>query len=429
MTALATAPGLEDRSSADIADRREPPRIVVVILALAIATLPLLVPVLPGNSAPVDIPILVGVAVTAGWLVRERLQIRLPYLLGMGLLLLGGSLAALVRGEGTTILAMSQDLLVFAWGAALANVLRHPRAARALIGTWCWSALAWATAIELATLVGFSPLSGIRADNAGRVQGTLGDPNLAADYFLISLFVVLACHRPRSPRLRFLTAAVLLLAAALTGSNGGLVSTGVAVVVSAVAWLWRARGPVTAISVVAAGICVLAVIVPAINLVSVEQRAAVASPLLQDSLGRGGESSGSRSTLFHETSALYEQAGLLGIGPDETKTWLTNNFAPYVKEAHSDYTASLVERGIIGAFGLLLLLGSVLRRGGALLLGPVRREYAALVPSPQMLLGALSIVLVSSAFYEVLHFRHVWALFGLVAGLQIWGRARSRVQT
>jgi hypothetical protein len=33
-------------------------------------------------------------------------------------------------------------------------------------------------------------------------------------------------------------------------------------------------------------------------------------------------------------------------------------------------------------------------------------------------------VAISAMFYEVLHFRHVWALFGLIAALELTGRRR-----
>ena len=258
-----------------------------------------------------------------------------------------------------------------------------------------------------------------------RVQGTLGDPNLAANYFLISLFVVLACGRPRSRVGRASAVMILLTAVALTGSNGGLVSLCVAVFVVTIAWIWRTRGPVLGIALAALVLCALAALVSSVDMGSLEQRAADASLLLRDSIGRGGESSGTRSTLLHESSALYQQTGLIGIGPGRTKDWLAREGAPYVKEAHSDYTASLVERGALGALGLVVLVITLLRRAMVLLVEPMRPEYTDVVRLPQMLLGAIVVVLVSASFYEVLHFRHVWALFGLIAGAQIWGRART----
>ena len=125
-------------------------------------------------------------------------------------------------------------------------------------------------------------------------------------------------------------------------------------------------------------------------------------------------------------SSLYEQTGPFGIGPSRTKDWLAQEGASYVKEAHSDYTATLVERGVIGALGLLLLGLSAVRRGTGILVGPLRSDYASVIRAPQMLLGALVAVFAASSFYEVLHFRHVWALLGLLAGVELWGREGRR---
>ena len=39
------------------------------------------------------------------------------------------------------------------------------------------------------------------------------------------------------------------------------------------------------------------------------------------------------------------------------------------------------------------------------------------------LLGAAVIgMLISAMFYQVLHFRHLWALLGIIAAVDLWGR-------
>jgi hypothetical protein len=38
------------------------------------------------------------------------------------------------------------------------------------------------------------------------------------------------------------------------------------------------------------------------------------------------------------------------------------------------------------------------------------------------LLGLALGLAVSGLFYEVLHFRHLWAFLGLIAGLYLWAR-------
>ena len=44
-----------------------------------------------------------------------------------------------------------------------------------------------------------------------------------------------------------------------------------------------------------------------------------------------------------------------------------------------------------------------------------------MVPRPELLAAAVIAVGFSGLFYEVLHFRHVWALFGLIAALALTG--------
>jgi hypothetical protein len=44
------------------------------------------------------------------------------------------------------------------------------------------------------------------------------------------------------------------------------------------------------------------------------------------------------------------------------------------------------------------------------------------VPYPAPLLAAVAGTFAVGTVYEVLHIRHVWALFGIVAALHLWGR-------
>jgi O-antigen ligase len=95
--------------------------------------------------------------------------------------------------------------------------------------------------------------------------------------------------------------------------------------------------------------------------------------------------------------------------------------APYPKEAHNDYVAALVERGALGLLGLALLVASIALRSLSL---PrrVARSSAVAVVNPGPLIGAVAGTLVAGVAYEVLHFRHAWALFAIVAALSLWGR-------
>jgi len=96
--------------------------------------------------------------------------------------------------------------------------------------------------------------------------------------------------------------------------------------------------------------------------------------------------------------------------------------APFVKEAHDDYLAALVERGALG-FAALLLLGLGLAARTTFLAGTrLRNGFDAVVVKPHALVGALAGTIVAGTVYELLHVRHVWTLFAFIAALYIWGR-------
>ena len=93
-------------------------------------------------------------------------------------------------------------------------------------------------------------------------------------------------------------------------------------------------------------------------------------------------------------------------------------------QAHSDYSASMAERGLLGGVGLLLLIlviGFHARR----MLGPLHSGYVAVVRHPGALVGALVAFGIAANIYEVLHFRYVWTLLAIVAAASIWGWKRA----
>jgi O-antigen ligase len=168
------------------------------------------------------------------------------------------------------------------------------------------------------------------------------------------------------------------------------------------------------------------VLAPHVDITQIQQQAADSIPVLHDSLGRADESSGTREVLIRETFGLYLHGNLVGVGPSRTKDTLQAEAAPYVKEAHDDYTAALVERGAGGAAALVLLMWVVGTRFTRSVTRPMRPDIKAVVPRPEYLLALVLVFAASGFFYEVLHFRHLWALLGLGAGID---PAASRAET
>ena len=98
------------------------------------------------------------------------------------------------------------------------------------------------------------------------------------------------------------------------------------------------------------------VLVTSVDWTALQEQAAASGPVLHDSFGRGDSSSQDRQVLFAEGERLFWNGTLVGVGPGRTEPTLASIPAPYVKEAHNDYMATLVELGVIGGVGLVVLV-------------------------------------------------------------------------
>jgi hypothetical protein len=401
-------------------------RLALVVGAAAIAFIPVLQPIGPGHTAPVDPLIALTIGAWLLWASFVGTPQRLPYALSVAILMVGGALGALVGPVPTAgLLALVQDFALLLWCAAIANLCRSPANLRVLLHTWVWSAIAWVLLLFIAVLTGNNALAGVTARQGSRVSLTFGDPNVAANYFFISIMIIWAIRLPRHRSLRLLTTAMLLIAMVMTGSNGGLVSvltgTGIAVVVATARRFSLIQAVATACGFLLLIFTASLVIHPQ---AIVEWAHSSDYAILRDSIGRGTKSASDRETIISQSIPLLYRGGLLGQGPVSTKPRLQADQAPFVKEAHDDYLAALSERGVIGTVGLLLLVCSLLVRTWAVVTLPLTPEVAAVMRWPPALAGMVIGVLVEGLSYEVMHFRHVWALFGIIAALSIWGEER-----
>jgi len=77
---------------------------------------------------------------------------------------------------------------------------------------------------------------------------------------------------------------------------------------------------------------------------------------------------------------------------------------------------------LIGAVGVVLLLSGVAIRTACLASGRLTGGFHRALPRPHALAGAVAGTLAAETVYELLHVRHVWALFGFVAAVYMWGR-------
>jgi O-Antigen ligase len=406
------------------AARRDTARLAVGATAVAVAGLPLIVPHGPANTSPVDALIVAAIGATLLWGSANGHRFRFPYAFGLMLFVVGGALGALagpVPGSGLT--ALSQDFLVIAWCWTLFNVASTPDRLRTLLQTWAYSSVAWAIVLFMGLLAANPTLTGQTARNAGRTALTLHDPNIAANYYVISMMIICATQRPRRRSARYFAYGLLAAALFTTGSNSGVVALVLGITVTGLVALYRRAGVTAAIVGLAFVLLSGFAIASNVSFKSIETKAHDSRyTFVREGLGRGDKSVSQRQTLLHESTHLYETGGILGQGPGSTKTRLGAEMAPFVKEAHNDYFAALTERGVIGFLGLCLFFGAVWIGSFSLLSPRISAGFAAVVVRPGALLGAVAGTMATSAVYELLHTRHVWALFALVAAVVVWGR-------
>jgi hypothetical protein len=395
-----------------------------ILVGVAVVLLPLLRPAGPANTAAADVFLVAVVALGLLRMTRDNLEVRLPYGLGAGLMMFGGIVAAmLANAPWTSIVVIAQDLLLLLWACALALGGRDVTLVAAVVRAWCLVAPAYATVMVIAYVGGLSALAGVTADNGARAAYTFPDPNLAANWLVVSLLVMVACQRPRDAGFRAVAIAIMLVALVFTGSNGGMVALVVGAICAIALHSFRTSGLLAGIRVLVLA-CLFTFgtavyVVPHVDMTALRESASASVPLLRDSIGRTDESSGTREELVSEGIGLWLSSDGTGFGPARTKATLIRVQSPYSKEAHNDYLATLLERGPLGVVGLILFIGAVGTRCARLARGTLPPAYAAVVPRAWILAAVAPVFAVSGVFYEVLHFRHLWTWLGLVAALEL----------
>jgi hypothetical protein len=399
-------------------------RVAVSLTAAGVALLPLLRPAGPANIAPVDVVLAAAIGAGALWAARTRMRCRFPYGPAVAVFVVGGIVGGLtgpVPGNG--VVAVVQDAILLAWCWTVVNVASRPERLRVLVAAWAYSALAWGALLFLGLLAHASFITGQTAREGSRTALTMVDPNYAASYMVIALMVMWATGIPRHSFARRLGYLLLIAGILSTGSNSGIVSLIVGSATAGVVLTYARAGATAAVAVVAAFVIGLAGVSRAIDPTAIQQAAhASGIAFLRDGIGRSATSVDQRQMLLGESLRLYEKGGALGQGPVSTKVRLREKLAPFVKEAHDDYFAALIERGVIGLLGIVLLYGAVVTRLPALAGRRLAPGWAAVVVRPHALVGAVVGAAVAGAVYELLHVRHLWTLFALVAALHAWGR-------
>jgi hypothetical protein len=399
-------------------------RIAVTLAAAAIVLLPLLKPGGPLNLAPVDVLMASAVVATLLWIGASGLRLRWPYAVPAGLMMVGGALGALSGPvPGTSAVALVQDAWLLIWCWTLVNLASSAARMRVLLAAWAYGGVAWAVMLFVGLGLGLTFVTGQTSSEGTRTALTTGDPSYGASYLFISLMIMWATARPRRKAVRIPVYLLLVAGILSTGSNSGMVSLIVGVTVACVMSVYRRRGLVAAVAA-AVGFLVAAGVLGSTVSISDIQRKAHSSRygFVRDGIGRSSVSVAQRHILMQESLVLRQTGGPLGSGPVSTKSRLEHERAQFVKEAHDDYLASIIERGPLGLLGFFVLLAGLIARAVVVARQRLAPGFSAVVVRPNALVGAVVGTAVAMAVYELLHLRHVWAMFAFIAALSIWGR-------
>jgi len=390
----------------------------VVMLTAAFIFQPILHPSGPGNTSPVDLLVVASILTGAIWARSGHHKLRAPYFIPFALMVAAGAASGLVSVlPGLALTTLATELLLFAWCTVIVNVLSSPRAMRIALAAWSWSGILWAAVVVAGWLGHISSLEGLQAADGNRVLFTFGDPNYAGTYWVVAIFVVYAAGVPSVRWMRFTGYVILAWALALSESNGAILALAIGIIFLLLVRAHRKRGMVGTLAVLLVVVLTVTVFLTAVPISGIRQQALNSGqPLLVNSVGRSGQSTSERGKLEVEAFQLYRQSdGILGLGPGSTKALLTSENAPYPNQAHNDLLASLAERGVVGVLGLLLLVATAAFWAAPLVRRRLSPAFAAAVPRSAGLVAALLAFACISYYEEVLHFRFLWALLGIVA--------------
>jgi O-antigen ligase len=244
-------------------------------------------------------------------------------------------------------------------------------------------------------------LQELASNFTGRAEGLFTDDNGAAGYLGVSAFLA---YYPFSGVVRFLKPVFLLLVLtgvfatkSISGAASYLAGTG-----AIFALYWRKLGSRNRMRLAVVGVVVASL------LFAVFREAAQQ----HNYLDRLPDSETGRVSIWRAGLHTFANNPLgIGIGPAAFKEAVIVPEWSHRKELHSDYLSFLVERGVLGFLGLLLILGSIGRSLARCLRNTTSERELVWILG---LVGMYVFTLVDAISHETLHNRQVWLVYALI---------------
>jgi O-antigen ligase len=361
---------------------------------------PLIHPALSFNTAAVDYINLAfaSLFLLHGAFSRGRLRVRL--LLPFMLLVLA-SLIAMFNSPvlRVSVLTLAKDIYLFGFFLLLYNLISSERDMRLLLRFWLLIA-SLEGALALANVYGNFWI--VSTEDPTRANGTFDNGNMLASYMGVTFFFFFQRYFDMSWLSRALASLLIFGGVYATKSMSAMLGFLLGMVLLMVGYWWRGSWQQR----VKLGVGVLAL-------------AAVATIILPIIMGtknfvdRAPRSSHERFKIWQ---AGYETflAHPMGVGPGAFKYV---GHSPYNaegtrEELHNDYMGALVERGVLGLFAHLAFMGTMI---GMVVycLRQARTEREFLWGTGMA--AVILYILTDSFTHEVMHDRHVWVAFAIIA--------------
>jgi MFS family permease len=337
--------------------------------------------------------------------VSQGKPLRLPYKMAAVLYLMGSILGMFSsKMLSVNVYALALDTYLYLWFALMCVLLRSSRRVEYLMTAW-----AIAVVFVLST-EGLGLLGGEK-----RLEFSLRNPNRAASYFGLSLFFLLHPVLPRI--LKILMVVAVLMAISATGSVAGLLMLPIGGVVFAWAWSYvRAGRPLRPLHHLAWGIAmVVALMGVYANIHWLEMGST--STVVGRFSPRGGprveEGTTDRMEIWKVGMQTFRQHPF-GIGPDSFRLQVDVGVEEDTKGMHSDFVAALVERGVLGFLGLLVLLAAVARTVMKMLRLSAQNGDRAQGFWAAALASAFAAYVSYGVTHEMLHHETFWLLLALI---------------
>ena len=396
--------------------------IMMIWLLGTLILLPVRVFEFPFNVEAGDIWILMGLPVMWMLLILERQPISFTYAVPIWLVLIATLLGTLAAPEpSNSVIVLLKESYLFVWFVTLIAVLSRlsARDLRRVMVVWSGVVILHGLLIIAQFLSHDIWMMTIRFAGSRRVfehyrpAGLFvevidfaGGPNKAAFFQLLG-YVPLLLARP-SKIVATISGIVLFASILATGSMGALTALSVGLISALAAVAVLSKQHLAFITKIFVQLAIAASLLGAAYLV-IGQYQDKQEHLERIVRGRAEKSSGGRLARWQRGLDELRDGGtwIWGIGPENFRV-----VDPLGKQLHNDLLAFVVERGLLGALGLVLFGVIAASRAVHLLL-----MYSQYPGRPRLevvvFLAAMAAILFESLTHQIFHERQLWLVLAL----------------